>query len=276
MEFSNVKVFVEKYFSRLARDYRWNRDYRKYSNRRMRPTSLGFDFIGVEDMPESRAASGEIQLLLDYLKSSNAFIDIGANCGLYSLVASIAGVPTLSFEPNSENYQLLLRNLHHNKINNVEGFHVALSSSQGVMRLYGGGEGASLVKNWGGMKNTYSCLVSTNSLDNLISHRFDKDQLLIKIDVEGHEFEVLSGSQKLLSQFPAPVWFIEHGFKENLSGEINPHFMDIFELFWRHGYDCFTADSERRPVVKDDVLRWLEIGERDFGYVNYLFTKKSF
>ena len=270
-----MKAFVEKYFSSLARAYRWNRDYRKYSSRRMQPTSLGFDFIGVEGMPDSRVASGEIQLLLEQLKSSNVFIDIGANCGLYSLVASTAGVPTISFEPNSENYQLLLRNLHHNNINNVEAFHVALSSSQGVMRLYGGGEGASLIKNWGGMENTYSSLVSTNSLDNLISHRFAKDRLLIKIDVEGHEFEVLSGARKLLSQSPSPTWLIEHGFKENLSGEINPHFMDIFELFWLHGYDCFTADLEQRQVVKEDVLRWLEIGERDFGYLNYLFVKPS-
>jgi FkbM family methyltransferase len=241
----------------------------------MRPTALGFDFIGVEGMPESRSASGEVELLRGLLQSAEAFVDVGANCGLFTLIACRAGVPVLAFEPNQENFQLLLRNLAHNRCTGAEAFQVALSSQPGVMPLFGGGEGGSLESNWGGMTHTYSRLVSVNTLDNLVSGRFPDRRLVIKIDVEGHEYGVLSGADKLLARMPSPTWLIEHGFRENFSGGINPRFREVFERFWSHGYECHTADAVRRPVCRDDVQRWIAQGERDFGDMNYLFWRNG-
>jgi hypothetical protein len=49
--------------------------------------------------------------------------------------------------------------------------------------------------------------------------------------------------------------------------------MALFERFWSFGYACCTADADRRPVHRADVQRWISKGERDFGYMNYLFQK---
>jgi hypothetical protein len=112
-----------------------------------------------------------------------------------------------------------------------------------------------------------------NTIDNLLSHRFPGKRLLIKLDVEGNEYEVLKGATRLLDREPAPTWLVEHGFKENFAGNVNPRFRAVFDLFWDLGYTAMTADADRRPVLKSDVERWLESGSRDFGYLNYLFCR---
>src|SRR5262249_26667264 len=155
---------------------------------------------------------------------TDVFVDVGANCGIFSLLAGKAGIPTIAFEPNLDNFNLLLTNLHHNGCVGVESFPIALSKTPGVLPLFGGGEGASLERNWGGMASTYSRMVAVNTLNNLVAARFSRERLLIKIDVEGHEFDVLAGAAALLARSPAPRWLLEHGFTENFAGKINPHF----------------------------------------------------
>ena len=48
----------------------------------MRPTALGFAFIGPDGMPESRTVSGEVAMLRELLRGRDLFVDVGANCGL--------------------------------------------------------------------------------------------------------------------------------------------------------------------------------------------------
>ena len=268
-----MKKFIEKCFPGLAIRYRSWRDKRMFASQVMRPTSLGFDFIGVPGMPESRTASGEVAMLRELLHGKDLFVDIGANCGLYSLIAAKAGVPVLAVEPNRLNYLRLKQNIDHNGFANIQPHAFALSDKPGRAALYGGGEGASLLRNWGGMTNTYAQEVEIDTLDNLLSSRGGLGEILIKIDVEGHEPAVLSGARGLLMREKAPTWIIEHSFRENQDGGVNPRFLDLFELFWNAGYQCLTFDRERRTIRSDDVDRWLRTGVRDFGDVNYIFQK---
>ena len=268
-----MKKFIEKCFPGLAIRYRSWRDTRMFMAQVMRPTSLGFDFIGVPGMPESRTASGEVATLRGLLQGKDLFVDIGANCGLYSLIAAKAGVPVLAVEPNRLNYLRLKQNIDHNGFANIQPHALALSDKPGRAALYGGGEGASLLRNWGGMTNTYAQEVEVDTLDNLLASRSGLGDILIKIDVEGHEPAVLSGARGLLARAKAPTWIIEHSFRENQDGVVNPRFLDLFELFWNAGYQCLTFDHGRRMVRRDDVDRWLRTGVRDFGDVNYIFQK---
>lgn len=239
----------------------------------MRPTALGFAFIGPDGMPESRTVSGEVAMLRELLRGRDLFVDVGANCGLYSLIACHAGVPVLAIEPNDLNFRRLQENLVHNRYEKAEALNVALGEVKGKCLLYGGGEGASLLKNWGGMASTYAREVEVETLEGLLRSRPSTERILIKIDVEGHEPAVLSGARGLLMREKAPTWIIEHSFRENQDGGVNPRFLDLFELFWNAGYQCLTFDRERRMVRRDDVDRWLRTGVRDFGDVNYIFQK---
>jgi len=249
------------------------RDLRLFEAQRMRPTALGFAFIGPDGMPESRTVSGEVAMLRELLRGRDLFVDVGANCGLYSLIACHAGVPVLAIEPNDLNFRRLQENLVHNRYEKAEALNVALGEVKGKCLLYGGGEGASLLKNWGGMASTYAREVEVETLEGLLRSRPSTERILIKIDVEGHEPAVLSGARGLLMREKAPTWIIEHSFRENQDGGVNPRFLDLFELFWNAGYQCLTFDRERRIVRRDDVDRWLRTGVRDFGDVNYIFQK---
>jgi FkbM family methyltransferase len=268
-----IKKLTERFFPRFAAWYRQRRDRRFFAAQRMRPTSLGFDFIGVDGMPESRTASGEVALLRKLLRERDLFVDVGANCGLYTLIACHSGVPTLAIEPNELNFLRLKENLLHNRYEKVDALNVAIGDEKGKCLLYGGGEGASLLKNWGGMASTYAREVEVETLDRLLNSRPVTDRVLIKVDVEGHELAVLAGARDLLARPVAPTWIMEHSFRENQEGKVNPRFMELFELFWAAGYACHTFDLERRVVEGADVQRWIASGIRDYGGVNYLFSR---
>jgi FkbM family methyltransferase len=270
-----IKKLTERFFPRFAAWYRLRRDRRLFDAQRMRPTSLGFDFIGVDGMPESRTASGEVALLRELLRGRDLFVDVGANCGLYTLIACHSGVPVLAVEPNDLNFRRLKQNLLHNRYEKAEAFNVAIGEEKGKCLLYGGGEGASLLKNWGGMASTYAREVEVETLDRLLNSRPVTDCVLIKVDVEGHELPVLAGARQLLSRPIAPTWIMEHSFRENQEGKVNPRFMELFEIFWAAGYTCHTFDLERRAVERVDVQRWIASGIRDYGGVNYLFSKPA-
>ena len=137
-----IKLFLERTFPTVLIKYRQWRDMRIFFNRKLRKTSFGFDFIGVNSMPESRELSGEIILLKKLLLKATIFIDIGANCGFYTLFACGSGKVVYSFEPNLENFILLNKNLQINKFS-ANTILTAVGDKTDYIYLYGGGEGAS-------------------------------------------------------------------------------------------------------------------------------------
>jgi FkbM family methyltransferase len=268
-----LKKFLDRHLPRIAAAYRLLRDQHIARRWRFQRLALGFEMLGKPRMEEGRQEEGELPLFLELLGEVDAFIDIGANCGLFSLAAAQRGKAGVAVEPNAENLYALMENVRRNQFRTIEILPLALSDTIDVMPLFGGQEGGSLKKGWGGIASNYSRLVATNTMDNLFAARFQGKRLLIKMDVEGNEYPVLRGASRMLTLAPAPVWMVEHSFKENHPVSGNPHFYELFELFWQNGYRSFTADSLRREVLESDVLRWLRQGERDFGFMNYLFSR---
>jgi FkbM family methyltransferase len=151
---------------------------------------------------------GTIQLLHKFLKPGSAFLDIGANIGLMSSIASkIVGAEgkVLSVEANPKTIEILQHNLALNYAGNVSIFPFALGSEKGT---------ATLFENWNVNRGGASLLsqdkqegidVPVEKLDDI----FENDKIdLIKIDVEGFELEVLKGGIELLKK-QLPVLIIE-------------------------------------------------------------------
>jgi len=170
------------------------------------------------------------------------------------------------------NLKFLYRNLIRNDFGYVEVFPLALSSSGGIIRIFGDGTAASLLPGWAGVSEKSCKIIPATTLDVIVNTRFDGLLLLIKLDVEGSEFEVLKGGQRTLSLDPKPTWLVEISLNEHFPGGLNDRFYETFEVFWRHGYHATTADDDQRLVRPDDVSRWVKQGSVDFGSYNYLFS----
>lgn len=212
-----MKAFLKKTFPKALQHYRaWKT---ACARRQIKPytTEWGFTLngdlsyaLGFGRADRNRIENGEAAIYEALFSVADVFVDIGANIGLYTLLAGKKGMPCLAFEPSRRNYDYLLQNLSANQQQQTEAYHLALGAEPGCATLFGEGEMASLSEKWNPDSVTSQSLTAINTLDAICGYRFKNKQLLIKVDVEGHELEVMQGARLLIEKTPPPVWIIEH------------------------------------------------------------------
>jgi FkbM family methyltransferase len=251
---SYTRRWLDHNVAPFARCARWVRDRLKAIMRRGYRTSHGFIFYGDPGIDVSRSASGELDRFVAALAEVELVVDVGANAGFFTAMAARAGKRVIAIEPHPLNLEALYRCLVENDLA-AEVFPIALSERPAIVRLFGGGQGASLLEGWGNMISTYATRVPANTLDNILCGRAPGARLLIKLDVEGAEFSVLQGARATLSRSPAPIWIVEHGLSENFP-ERNPNYVALFELFWAAGYRATAIQGTQQAVSRADVEAW--------------------
>jgi FkbM family methyltransferase len=119
--------------------------------------------------------------------TGGVIVDAGAHVGLFSSVASAFAGKVIAIEPSRINYHLLMLNLSANNIGNVVPVNKALYHQKGKLKLFEGGHtGAhSLI---GGSSRFEE--VETITLEEVANSYGFID--LLKIDIEGAEFEVFN------------------------------------------------------------------------------------
>ena len=147
---------------------------------------------------------------LDSLTSESRLLDVGANVGTYSIYAAvIRGAQVFAFEPESQNYALLCRNIHANNQNGrITAWCAALSDEERFDRLHlsdfkGGGS----CHAFGEARDphlrektfpfTQGCFATT--LDHLVAKGTLPVPTAIKIDVDGFEHKVIKGAAATLT-----------------------------------------------------------------------------
>ena len=215
----------------------------------------------------------ESRLICRCLEVASVFVDVGANVGYFTCIARQMGRRVIAIEPCIQNLEFLYMNLSANRWTDVEVFPVCLGEQPGLSILYGWGTGASMVRKWAGCSDFQQRSVPISTLDILLGDRFGEEKIVIKVDVEGLEYLVLQGAQRTLKRCPSPVWLVEVCLTEHHPAGINPHFQDVFRIFWEQGYQAKTIGKDSKVVTQHDVERWVKEGRRDFGYVNYVFER---
>ena len=154
----------------------------------------------------------EIKFVESYLTKGDIFIDIGANIGLFSLVASnqVGGAGVVyAFEPINNNYNKLTNHIRINDMNNIIAEKLAVSDNQNILKFY-----INEHEKDSGMATNYSDKytstenVSSTSLDLYFTNKELGRVRLIKIDIEGGEYSALIGMQEILKTHK-PVLLIE-------------------------------------------------------------------
>jgi len=233
-------------------------------------------YIANKLMVESHFEMTEMKILKEFIETSDIFIDIGANIGYYTCIACSLGKKVLAFEPQWHNLKCLLDNV---SINNwtqqAEIFPIGLGKEPGILTLYGAsGPSASLINGWAGYSNKFKKVIPINSLDNVLAGRFRNDKVMIKIDVEGAEYNVLQGALNTLKRPNRPSWFLEICLDQFHPNGANPDFERIFNLFFDNGYESHVADASRKIITDKDVQLWVKNGTTESTVFNYYFIPK--
>jgi len=152
------------------------------------------------------------------LKEGGTFLDLGANIGYYTMLASSIVKPTgkvIAFEPNPQNLQLIYASMLESKTGNVTVYPYAVSDAAGILRFTTVGSNGGVVTDQTVRMSgsPYNLLVPAVKLDDVLKdlNRLD----LVKIDIEAHESAAIKGMVGLIREFKPKIiteyhpWAIE-------------------------------------------------------------------
>jgi FkbM family methyltransferase len=215
------------------------------------------------------------RLLVSLATPGSVVIDVGANIGLHTLpLARRVGTTgqIIAFEPDPNNYQLLLRNIRANGLTNISVHRLALSCESGTALLY------QSWKNRGGLSLREENVdrdgppiapvaVETIAGDTLLAS-LERPISLIKIDVEGAEPLVLQGLSATLRHQP----------QAKLVFEFWPRFLRSFRVdsleflgqLEGQGFCLSVVDSEVQRLIPAGAREIVEWGETAESALNLL------
>ncbi len=156
--------------------------------------------------------TGTVEMLRRELHEGDVFCDIGANIGLYSLMAAARVGATghvYSFEPLAANFASLVENIRANNFcQRMTPFSAALTDAPGMfpfhyLSLEPGSSGSQLHEAVDDSEARFVPLVTEmkygTSLDELVTSGIMRSPDVVKIDVDGNEARILRGMRGLLT-----------------------------------------------------------------------------
>lgn len=168
----------------------------------------------------------ELDFMLEVLNPSCIVYDVGANIGYHTTAFASKAKKVYAFEPNPHNYSMLQKNAA--SLSNVHLVNAAVGDHNGTTKI-GDFDPEVETENFGMMKcGDEGVEVPLVSLDDC---GFDGPDL-IKIDVEGYEYAVIKGCEKML-QTRRPMFYYEaHETKE---------LKEIYEFLAPYGYNFYWS-----------------------------------
>jgi FkbM family methyltransferase len=150
--------------------------------------------------------------LAAFIADNTAFVDVGANVGLFSASFQrfqhlYTGFAIYAFEANPDTFQRLLKTIEHT---NVQAYNVALSNDEKELEFVQG------VVSHVFAEKTYirpyhlkQQTVVKVQAKRLGQFDIKGDSIILKIDVEGHEYEVLEGGRELFEAGRVKVVYLD-------------------------------------------------------------------
>lgn len=171
-----------------------------------------------------------------FLRSGDLFLDIGANIGVYSVLAGtyLPDVSVISLEPDEDARGMLIENLELNGRSTEDVVAKVVGDSVGSIRFSRGLDLRNGVAQEG---STDFVELEQTTVDELVG---DRDVQLMKVDVEGFELSVFKGAVKQLAKRPGPVILFE------LNGhclEYGVEPAEIIDFLTEAGYRVFEYDG---------------------------------
>ena len=177
------------------------------------------------------------------LSAGDCFIDIGANIGFFSLItADIVknnGV-VMAFEPTLGTYNKLSENIELNNFKNVIAHNTGLSDFNGISSFNVSLDGHDAFNSFSLPTHGEQYIkqeIKVETLDNYYTTIKSYKNILIKIDVEGWEYSVIKGAEKILRELN-PVLILE--FNDENTGQSEKKCTDLYALLNEYGYKLYS------------------------------------
>jgi len=220
---------------------------------------------------------GEVRLskfIIHHIKSNDVFFDIGTHHGFYTLlvhVISKGAAKIHAFEPSKIHYNILKRNIQNKK--NIYINNLALYSQEGCIEFYESMlENSSVntrffnsVAEESGSLKFSKIKVSTLTLDRYCQRNYVIPTLL-KIDVEGAEYDVLLGGEETIKYFPTIIMEICR------SPLDNTNHIKAINFLLTHNYSPFKINNEGELEAITEIIPNRDIPLKD-RYDNFVFMK---
>jgi FkbM family methyltransferase len=181
-------------------------------------------------------------------------LDIGANIGAHCLrLAKVVGQEgaVYAFEPTDYAFSKLKRNVSLNPFQNINLYQLAFSNENVT------GKTIECRSSWrtDGVKTVQSAVVEFIRLDDWMERESVAKVDLVKLDVDGAEFQILDGGRRVIDRY-RPVVLIEVGAWHFLYSDENPLriLADMGYRFWcaRTGYEYASLSDVRAALPEMD------------------------
>ena len=210
-------------------------------------------------------------------------IDVGANLGLYSLIAASHGHPVLAIEPYLENIWHMHRAIQLQHLHNITILHNAVSETEGtawlVLNDNNQGDVRVNTEHDQGQSQVVSdhtepikLDVNTVTMDKLLPFITFK-RAILKLDIQGYEHKAFAQASNLLNKIYVPYIFMEWVFMREFHKGSNTNSDDevlvenMLHLLKVKGYTPFSATGHSKLELSswagwpDDVLWVQELAE---------------
>jgi FkbM family methyltransferase len=182
----------------------------------------------------------EIDLIIQYTHNNSWFFDIGANIGSHTVPVSHHVRKVLAFEPDAQNYDLLVKNV------TMAGVKSKVVASK--LAIGHTSQKINTVFDYGKTVCVQGDKIPMCKLDDItLIDRCD----FIKIDVEGYEPHVLFGAQETIKLYK-PHLLIEMQNEQN--------YKLVFDFLQKNGYNIYWM-----PVATYNPYNWAKNKQDVFG-----------
>jgi len=214
----------------------------------------------------------ETEVIKKEIKEGDVVLDIGANIGYYTLIfAKMVGPKgkVFAFEPDTENFTLLKKNVEVNGYKNVVLINKAVSNESGKIKLYLNEYNHANHTIYPSENHHKSILIQSTSIDDFFKDYKGKINF-IKIDTEGAEYLAVQGMPNLLNKNKnikiitefCPLWLE----KSDIVAK------EYLKLLSKHGFKLHHLD--KNTVKESNISDLLKIYTvKKENYTNILCKK---
>jgi FkbM family methyltransferase len=215
----------------------------------------------LEVIHEIRGENPEFHVMKSVLAPGDTFVDVGANFGTFSLLASRLVGPhgrVFAIEPQPSLATSISQSLDLSGITNCEVRNVACGEARGEARLLVPRDDtgrAGFFRTFSGRGRHDASDVPMIALDELMPEIPSTGSVMLKIDVEGSEFDVLKGARQLIAS-RRPTMLIElNPWSAQAAGRSTGELVDVLSDLGYRSFATMSSYPEFVALTDIDLTR---------------------